>query len=151
MKTPDPILLASMPAHWLQLAAAAQFGIALLNLAIPRILAWQDDLGRLPLLIREVFQVHLWFISITVAIFAILTWRFSGDMAAGTDEACRWLAAAIGFFWATRTVLQLGYYSSSHWRGKAALTGIHVALLVVYGGLASIYLTAALRAPGGVV
>ena len=33
-------------------------------------------------------------------------------------------------------------YSSSHWRGKAGRTAIHVALLLMYGGLSAVYLLA---------
>ena len=48
----------------LRAAAIAQFGIALLNFSLVRIMRWKPDLDRLPLLIREVFQVHLIFISV---------------------------------------------------------------------------------------
>ena len=48
--------------------AVAQMFIALLNLALVRIMGWETELTRLRLLIREVFQVHSWFISATVAI-----------------------------------------------------------------------------------
>src|SRR5207247_2542317 len=105
---------------WLRLAAAAQIGIALLNLVLPRILGWSEHLNRVPLLIREVFHVHAWFISVTLMIFGVMTWRFATEMT--TNPACRWLAAGVGFFWALRTVLQLTYYSSSHWRGQPGRT-----------------------------
>ncbi|PYK61114.1 MAG: hypothetical protein DME21_09985 [Verrucomicrobia bacterium] len=36
-------------------------------------------------------------------------------------------------------------YSSSHWRGRLDRTLIHLALLLTYGGLAAVYLTAAFR------
>lgn len=126
---------------WLRLAAAAQLGIALLNLALPRIMRWGDDLNRMPRLLREVFHVHAWFISVTLTIFAVMTWRFAGEMT--TNAACRWLAAGIGAFWALRTMLQLGYYSSSHWRGQIGRTAIHIALLLIYGGFAVVYCRAA--------
>ena len=51
-----------------------------------------------------------------------------------------WLGACIGVFWGVRTVLQMTYYSSSHWRGKPGLTLVHVMLLVLYGGLSMVYL-----------
>jgi hypothetical protein len=125
---------------WLRLAAAAQLGIALLNLALPRIMRWRDDLNRMPLLIREVFHVHAWFVSITLGIFAVMTWRFAAEMT--TNAACRWLAAAMGLFWALRTLLQVSYYSSSHWRGRPGRTVMHVTLLLIYGGFAAVYLWA---------
>ena len=77
----------------LRAAAIAQFGIALLNLSLVRVMKWKPDLDRLPLLIREVFQVHLIFISVTVATFAVLTWRFAREMATGTIPVAVWLAA----------------------------------------------------------
>ena len=125
---------------WLRLAAAAQLGIALLNLALPRIMRWREDLNHLPLLIREVFHVHTWFISVTLTIFAVMTWRFAAEMT--TNAVCRWLAAGIGFFWTLRTMLQVGYYSSSHWRGRPGRTAIHVLLLLIYGGFAFVYMAA---------
>ena len=124
----------------LQLAAALQFAIAVLNLFLVPLLKWRDDLARMPLLLREVFQVHAWFISITLLIFAAMTWRFASEMAGGTSPVCQWLAAGIGLFWAIRTVLQITYYSSSHWRGQPGRLLAHVALLLLYGGFAAIYL-----------
>lgn len=80
-------------------AAAGQVCIACLNCTLIRSLRWKEELTRVPLLMREVFHVHVWFISITLLIFAVLTCRFSGEMAAGSQPVYRWLACAIGVFW----------------------------------------------------
>jgi len=123
----------------LRIAAVAQIAIALLNLFLVRLLDWKSDLDRMPLLLREVFHVHCWFISITLGIFGIITFQFADAMAASNNEVCRWLTAGIGFFWAIRVVLQVTYYSSSHWRGRLGRTVMHVLLLAAYGGLALVY------------
>jgi len=102
----------------LKAIALLQLGVALLNLFLVRLFNWRADLLRAPLLLREVFQVHAWFISITLTVFATMTWRFAKEFAGRTDPMCQWLAAGIGIFWAIRTVLQGAYYSSSHWRGQ---------------------------------
>jgi len=128
----------------LRIAAAAQLAIALLNLWLVRLLDWKADLDRMPLLLREVFHVHCWFVSITLGIFGVTTLRFADAMAASNNEACRWLTAGIGIFWAVRAMLQVTYYSSSHWRGRVGRTAVHVVLLLVYGGFASAYLWSAL-------
>jgi hypothetical protein len=128
---------------FLQVAGALQFAVALLNLFLVPLLKWKEDLARAPLLLREVFQVHAWFISVTLTIFGLLTWRFATDLAARTNAIGAWLAAGIGMFWAIRTVLQVTYYSSSHWRGQFGRTVIHILLLLMYGGMAAIYLWAA--------
>src|SRR5437867_3351994 len=128
----------------LQAAAALQASVAVINLFLVRLLHWRDDLVRQPLLLREVFQVHLWFISITLGVFAVVTWRFASDISQAAHPLCRWLAAGIGIFWGIRCVMQFAYYSSSHWRGHAGRTIAHVLLLIVYGGMALVYLSAAL-------
>jgi len=129
----------------LLLAGVGQCILALLNLNIIRILDWKSEVERMPLLVREVFNIHTWFISITLTIFSVLTCRFAHEMASGNDPACRWLACAIGFFWAIRATLQVAYYSSSHWRGIPSRTAVHIFLLVVYSGWAAVYLTVGLK------
>jgi hypothetical protein len=128
---------------FLQIVAIAQLAIAILNLFLVRLLDWRAEVTKMPLLLREVFHVHMWFISITLLIFGAVTFRFSPEMATGTVEIARWLAAGIGLFWAIRTALQVTYYSSSHWRGQTGRTVAHVVLLLVYGGFAATYLRAA--------
>ena len=123
----------------LRIAAAAQLAIALLNLFLVCLFDWKAELNRMPLLLREVFHVHCWFISITLGIFGVMTLRFADAMAASSDEACRWLTAGIGIFWAIRMMLQVTYYSRSHWHGRPFRTAMHVALLATYGGLALVY------------
>jgi len=127
----------------LRAAATLQLAVAVMNLFLVPLLKWKEVVARMPLLLREVFQVHAWFISVTLALFAVMTWRFAGEMAGGANPVCRWLAAGIGGFWAIRTVLQVAYYSSSHWRGQTGRTVAHVVLLIVYGGFAGTYLWAA--------
>jgi len=127
----------------LKSAAAGQALIAVLNLFLVRMMDWRDDVERMPLLIREVFRVHAWFISITLGIFSAMSWRFA-DQISGGDAMGKWLAGGIGIFWAIRAVLQITFYSSTHWRGRLDRTLIHIALLLTYGGFAAIYLCAAL-------
>jgi hypothetical protein len=128
----------------LYLAAAAQLGIALLNLFLVRVMNWREDLARMPLLVREVFVVHAWFISVMLGIFAALTIRFAPEIAVGAAEVFRWLAVCIAAFWGFRTVLQITYYSSSHWRGQPKRLLAHVALLTLYGGFTAVYLATVL-------
>lgn len=130
----------------LSVSAILQVAVAVLNVGLVRFLKWKDDLDQLPLLLRQVFMAHLWFISLTLSIFGVMTWRFSIEMATGSDRGSVWLAGAIGLFWAVRAVVQIAYYSASHWRGRTGRTMIHAALILVYGGMGSVYLLVAGRA-----
>jgi hypothetical protein len=129
----------------LRLAALAQLGVAILNLFLVRIMKWERDLVSAPLLIREVFQIHIYFISITLAIFGTLTWRFAAEIATASQPICVWLAIGIGAFWAVRSVMQWSHYSAVHWHGDKARTAIHWMLFVGYGAFAAVYFTAAGR------
>jgi len=128
---------------FLRAAAIGQFAVAVLNLWLIRIMKWKPDLERMPLLIREVFHIHCIFISLTLSIFAVLTWRFAKDIASAANPLCVWLAAGIGMFWLVRSLMQWSHYSSSHWRENSLRTAIHWTLFIGYGALASVYFTAA--------
>lgn len=104
---------------------------------------WERDLTSAPLLIREVFQIHTYFISITLAIFGTLTWRFAGEIATAAHPLCVWLAIGIGCFWSVRSVMQWSHYSASHWRCDPLRTWIHWTLFLGYGALGAIYFIAA--------
>jgi hypothetical protein len=125
-------------------AALGQLAVAVLNLWLVRIMKWKSHLARLPLLVREVFQIHVFFISITLAIFGVLSWRFAHEIASAANPLAIWLAAAIGLFWLLRSLMQWSHYSASHWRGNTGRTVIHWILFLAYGSLAGVYLTAAL-------
>ena len=129
----------------LYIAAAAQLSVAVLNLFLVRIMKWEEEVVRMPQLVREVFHVHAWFITITLAIFGVVTIRFVEELAAGTNNLGRWLAAGIGIFWLIRWLMQFFYYDSSHWRGKCAETIVHIVLIFLYGSLAGVYLLAAFQ------
>ena len=129
----------------LRVAALTQLGVALLNLALIRIMDWKPDLARAPLLIREVFHIHVHFISITLAIFGVLTWRFAADIATAATPLAVWLASSIAIFWGIRSAMQWLHYSPVHWRGIPTRTAIHWALFLGYGALAVVYVIAAGR------
>ena len=123
----------------LLVVAVLQMALALLNLGLVRILGWKQDLERLPLLIREVFHVHSWFISLTCALFGVITWRFGALLSTAGSDLGRWLCAGIAIFWGVRAVIQVAYYSPSHWKGKPHLALAHVGFLVLYGGFTTVY------------
>jgi hypothetical protein len=144
-----------MNAHWtsttdtlglcLRIVAIAQIMLAGLSLGLPRMLGWKPDIARMSLLVREVFEIHSWFIALTLVIWGVLTWQFASEMAAHASPLTSWLCAAIGFFWGLRTVLQWAHYSASHWRGNAPRTVIHWTLTFGYGAWAAVYFLAAFR------
>src|SRR4026207_407709 len=107
----------------LRAVAVAQFAVAILNLFLIRIMKWKPDLERAPLIIREVFRIHVVFISITLSIFGALTWRFAYEITRASSPLTIWLAVAIGSFWLVRSAMQWLPYSASHWGGGGGRSG----------------------------
>ncbi|MFT4640849.1 MAG: hypothetical protein ACI8T1_004182 [Verrucomicrobiales bacterium] len=114
-------MMTDLLTHALQAAAIGQIALAILNFTLPTMLGWHGELAKLSQLPREVFHVHSWFISITVALFGVLTWRFAHDFATGSSVIGTWLAKGDGIFWAIRLV-------------------IHFFLTFICGGWAAVYL-----------
>ncbi len=130
---------------WLRIVAVAQLALAALSLRLPRILKWQPDIDRMSPLVRDVFEIHSWFIALTLVIWAVLTWQFAPAMVHSPTQLSRWLSAAIGIFWGIRCVLQWSHYSPSHWRGNPQRTLIHWILFFGYAAWAAVYFMAAFR------
>jgi hypothetical protein len=127
----------------LRAVALAQLAVAILNLFLIHIMKWKPDLERAPLLIGEVFRIHVVFISITLSIFGTLTWRFAYEIARASTPLAIWLAVAIGLFWLARSAMQWLHYSASHWHGNSLRTLIHWTLFLGYGAMALVYFAAA--------
>lgn len=133
----------------LQTVAVLQLGVAIINLRLVRILHWEEEVKNMSLLLRQVFQIHGWYISLTMAIFAVLTWRFAGEMAIGAHPALQWLCGSIALFWGSRVILQFVHYSPSHWKGRPGRTVIHCLLILTYTGFTITYLLGAIAIATG--
>ncbi len=130
---------------WLRIVAAAQLALAALSLCLPRILKWKPDIDRMSPLVRDVFEIHSWFIALTLVIWAVLTWKFAAEMAHSPTLMSRWLCSAIGIFWGVRCVLQWTHYDSAHWRGNPSRTVIHWTLFFGYAAWTTVYFLAAFQ------
>ena len=89
----------------LRAAAVTQLAVAVLNLTLIRIMNWKPDLERMPLLIREVFHIHVQFISITLAIFGVLTWVCAGEITAAATPLAVGFAISVAIFWGIRSAM----------------------------------------------
>ena len=125
--------------YLLRFVAVGQIALVPLNVVLPRLLNWKPDLDRMSLLVREIFQIHAVFITLTVAIWGVLTWKFAERWVTNPDELSSWVCCALALFWGLRCVMQWTHYSASHWRGQPGRTLIHWLLFVGYLFWAVVY------------
>jgi len=109
----------------LRLAGVLLAGLAILNVFVPRRCHWREELARLSLLNRQIFEVHAIFLILTLALFAALLLT-SADALLERTRLARAFLAGLTIFWGTRMLMQWFYYSPATWRGYRFNTIMHV-------------------------
>jgi hypothetical protein len=107
---------------------------------LPGYLRWRDELARLSLVNRQIFEVHTIFIVLVLALCSALLLT-SGELLLEPTPLGRALLVGLTAFWGLRMVMQWFYYSPGIWRGHRFNTMMHV----VFSGL-WVYLTATFAA-----
>jgi len=100
-------------------------GLVVLNLFVPGRFGWRDELARLSLLNRQIFQAHSVFLVLTLALFSALLLT-SADTLLAPTRLSRAVLAGLTVFWALRMGMQWLFYSPAIWRGNPFFTTMHV-------------------------
>lgn len=130
----DAVLLARLAgvAHLVSLAAIVY---------APRALRWDEELARLPRLLRQMCGAYQAYTTGTIVAMGLVSLFCAGDLASGTPLA-RAVSGYIALFWAARLTLQALYDFRPHlttpWLrlGYHALTPLFVGFVALYGWLA---------------
>jgi hypothetical protein len=116
--------------------------LALAHAVFPRRLGWTSDMDHVSLLTRQVFFVHVFFIAVTLALMAAIsfaaawTWPLSGALA-------RVVFWGFSLFWGARLVFQFFVYSPAHWKGNRFRTVMHIVFSITWLLLTIVYGVAA--------
>ena len=129
-------LTADLLVTHLRLAGVLLAGLAVLNVFVPSRFRWREELARVSLLNREIFQVHTIFLIVTLTLFSALLLT-SADALVEPARLPRAILAGLTLFWGLRMLMQWFYYSPAIWRGHPFNTLMHV----LFSGL-WIYFTA---------
>lgn len=114
--------------------------LVVVNLFVPRRLRWREELARVSLVNRQIFQVHTMFIILILAMFAVLLLT-SADALLEPTRLSRLILGGLTIFWGVRLLTQFFYYSPAIWRGDRFNTAMHGVFSVAW-----IYVTAVLGA-----
>jgi len=120
----------------LRLAGAFLAGLAVMNVFVPRRFHWREEMARLSLLNRQIFEVHSIFLVLMLAMFAALLLT-SADALLEPTRLARAVLIGLTAFWGLRMLMQWFYYSPEIWRGHRVHTAMHYAFSAAW-----IYLTA---------
>ena len=134
MPPPETLLRLGGLAHLVSLAAI---------LFAPVSFRWDEELARLPKLLRQMCNVYNYYTGGTIAALGLVSLLCAPDLAAGTPLA-RGVCGYTALFWAVRLALQ-GYYDfRPHLTTPLLRLGYH-ALSVLFVGFIALYGWIALR------
>lgn len=94
------------------------------NLDVPRRFHWREELSRVSLLNRQIFQAHTAFIVLLVALLAGL-FLTCADALLEPTRLSRAVLAGLTVFWGLRMLMQWFFYSPGIWRGDRSNTIAH--------------------------
>ena len=110
----------------LRLAGVFLLGLFVLNFFVPARFKWADELPRLSLINRRIFQVHAMFIALILLLSGLLLVGLPHELLTPTPLA-RAVLGGLAIFWGLRLWLQWFMYDRELWRGKRFETAMQFA------------------------
>jgi hypothetical protein len=115
--------------------------LAVANLFVPRRFHWPEELARLSLINRQIFQAHSIFLIVTLALFSALLLTCTDALLEPTRLA-RAVLAGLTIFWGLRMLMQWFFYSPETWRGHRLHTVMHLVFSATWIYVTSVFATA---------
>jgi hypothetical protein len=98
--------------------------LVVVNLFVPGRFRWREELSRVSLLNRQIFQAHSFFIVLLLALFSAL-FLTCADALLEPTRLSRAVLAGLTIFWGLRMLVQWFFYSPAVWRGDRFNTTMH--------------------------
>src|SRR5215218_7365049 len=108
----------------LRLAGLSLLGLFVLNFFVPARFNWAEELPRLSLINRRIFQVHAVFIALILLLSGLLLVALPHELITPTPLA-RAVLGGLAVFWGLRLWMQWFMYDRELWIGKPFETAMH--------------------------
>jgi hypothetical protein len=135
-----PMTQAALIAH-LHTAGIVMAALVVVNLFVPSRLHWKEEMSRLSLVNRQIFQVHSGFLILTLSLLSVLLLTCARALVEPT-RLSRAVLIGLTIFWAVRMLIQWGFYSSELWRGHRFNTVVHYVFSAIWIYLTSVFAVA---------
>jgi hypothetical protein len=125
----------------LRIVGVIMAGLVVVNLFVPRRFHWTEELARLSLINRQIFQAHSIFLVLTLALFSALLLT-SADALLEPTRLARAILAGLTVFWGLRMLMQWFFYSPATWRGHRLHTALHWVFSATWVYVVAVFATA---------
>jgi hypothetical protein len=115
--------------------------LVVVNLFVPARFHWREEMSRLSLVNRQIFQVHSVFLVLILGLFSALLLTCAPALVEPT-RLSRAVLAGLTIFWGLRMAMQWFFYSPELWRGDRFNTVVHYVFSVIWIYLTSIFAAA---------
>jgi len=129
----------------LRIAGVVLAALVVVNLFVPWRFGWREELAKLSLLNRQIFEVHSVFLVLTLALSSALLLA-CGDALLEPTRLSRAVLLGLTIFWAVRMAMQWWFYSPDIWRGNRFFTVMHVVFSATWIYMTGVFGAALLRA-----
>ena len=125
----------------LRIVGLVMAALVVVNVFVPWRFRWRDELARLSLLNRQIFEAHTIFLVLTLALFSALLLT-SSDALLEPTRLSRAILIGLTIFWALRMVMQWAFYSPVIWRGHQFNTVMHCVFSAVWVYVTTVFAAA---------
>jgi len=125
----------------LRVVGVVMASLVVVNLVVPRLFHWREEMLRLSLLNRQIFQAHNVFLILTLALFSALLLT-SGAALLEPTRLSRAILAGLTVFWGLRMLMQWYFYSPLIWRGHRFNTVMHYVFSVTWVYVTTVFAAA---------
>ncbi len=122
----------------LQIVGVMLIALAGVNVALPAVFKWREELQKVDQLARQVFFVHLGYIAFVILLMGLLSLLYA-DALLHAGELGRAILAGLSVFWLSRLIVQWFGYDRRLWLGDRARTVVHVIVTFVWAYFAIVY------------
>jgi hypothetical protein len=125
----------------LRLAGVVMASLVVVNLVVPGRFHWREEMSRLSLVNRQIFQAHSVFLVLTLTLFAALLLTCAPALLEPT-RLSRAVLFGLTVFWGLRMLMQWCFYSPLIWRGHRLNTVMHYTFSVVWVYVTTVFAVA---------
>lgn len=108
----------------LRIVGVIMAGLVVANLLVPRRFHWAEELARLSLINRQIFQAHSIFLIVMLGLFSALLLTCA-DVLVEPTKLARAVLTGLALFWGLRMLMQWFFYARETWQGNRLYTAMH--------------------------
>ena len=125
----------------LRVVGLVMAGLVVVNVCVPMHFHWREEMARISLVNRQIFQAHAVFLVLTLALISALLLT-CGDALLEPTRLSRALLIGLTIFWTLRLVMQWGFFSTKIWRGRRFNTAMHYLFSAIWIYVSTVFAAA---------